>query len=128
MAVDYRLQDRMARAQAQNAGLIGSETVEIGGGGGDSGGMDGIIERVARVEGRLDAIEERLGRVETCLDGMDNRLRLLEVAIGELSGRLTMLVESNRMMASKLPSWWQMPAMVGAIIAMLAVVKRFGLL
>jgi hypothetical protein len=86
--------------------------------------MDGLAERVTRIEMRLDAVEGSLGRVETRMDrldgrleGLDGRLRGVEQAIAGVSAKLDLLTTQ---VVAKLPSWWQMPAVIGATVAMLA--------
>ena len=128
MAVDYSLQDRVRAVQAEGQRLRevsdgGKQPLEPGGGGGDSGGMDGFAERVTRVEGRLDGIEDRLGRIETRMDrldtrmdGIDTRLRGVEQTLAAVNGKLDLLTSQ---IVAKLPSWWQMPAVIGATVALL---------
>jgi hypothetical protein len=126
------------------------------GGGGDIARMDSsadLSDRVdrleARFEVRMDRFEARLDRFEARMDGMDARLQAVEVKLGEMSGKLDMLTSQMTMvtgqmtmlasqmtmmsgqMIARLPTWWQMPAIVGAILAMLgafyAIAKRLGL-
>ncbi len=69
------------------------------------------------------------------MDGLDSRLQAVEVKVGEMSGKLDMLTSQMTMLSGqiigRLPTWWQMPAMVGAILAMLgafyAAAKHLGL-
>lgn len=108
MTVDDRWVERFRDAQARNRKLNedvagGERTLEPGGGGGDSGGMDGIAARVTRVEGRLDLIEHRLGAVEermsrlegrmdrldARMDGIDTRLRGVEQTLAAVNGNWT---------------------------------------
>lgn len=92
--------------------------------------MDGIAERVGRlelrqerVEVRLDAIEDRMGRLETRMDrleirmdGIDTRLRGVEQAVAAVNAKLDVLTTQ---IVAKLPSWWQMPAVIGSTIAVI---------
>lgn len=110
--------------QLGEASAQSEKPVETGGGGGDSGGMDGIAERVTRVEGRLDLVEDRLGRIktrmdrlETRMDGIDTRLRGVEQTLAAVNGKLDLLTSQ---VVGKLPSWWQMPAVIGSTITVLA--------
>lgn len=130
MPVDRSLQDRFRAAQDANALLNNVSPdgpLEPGGGGGDSGGMDGLAERVTRVEVRLDAVEERMGRLETRMDrlevrmdGIDSRLRNVEQGVAELNGKLDTLTILTKQIGTKLPSWWQMPAAFFGMMAGLA--------
>lgn len=136
MTVDDSLRERfetMRRARDESrtspSGWL-AESVEFGGEGGDSGGMDGLAERVTRVEGRLDLVEHRLGsmesqmvrlegrmdRLETRMDGMDTRLRGVEQTLAAVNSKLDLLTSQ---VVAKLPSWWQMPAVIGATVALL---------
>ncbi len=59
-----------------------------------------------------------MGRIEPKLDKLDDRVRAIEIAIGRVDGKLDLLV-------AKVPSWWQQPVGVVAIIA--ALVGAIGL-
>ena len=130
MAVDRQLVDRFRQAQLENDRLLlpnSREPLEPGGGGGDSGGVDGLAERVMRVEVRLDAVEDRMGRLEarmdrldTRMDGIDTRLRGVEQGLSAVSAKLDALTILTQQIGSKLPSWWQMPAAFFAMMAGLA--------
>ena len=50
------------------------------------------------------------------LDGMDTRLRGVEQAVARLEGKMDLLAGQ---IIAKLPSWWQMPAVIGATITLL---------
>jgi len=90
--------------------------------------MDGITERVTRVEIRLTGLEERLGRIETRIDGMDGRLRSVEQGIAEVKGKLDTIATH---LVAKLPSWWQFPAVIGGTLTfatgVVALLRHFGL-
>ncbi len=130
MVVDRQLEDRFRQAQQENNRLLSPdcrEPLEPGGGGGDSGGMDGLAERVTRVEVRLDAVEDRMGRLEirmdrleVRMDGIDARLRGVEQSLSAVSAKLDLLVTTNAQLVAKLPSWWQMPAVIAGTIGLLA--------
>ena len=145
MTVDYRIQERLRLAQEDNSRL--SETnlpkeVEPGGGGGDSGGMDGLAERVTRVEVRLDAVEDRMGRLETRMDrletrmdGIDTRLRSVEQTLAAVNAKLDTLTILTKQIGSKLPSWWQMPAAffgmkagLAGLVALWRILEKSGVL
>ena len=90
--------------------------------------MDGLAERVMRVEMRLDAVGDRMGRLETHidrldtrLDALDTRLRGVEVTLGEIKGELGTLVKANAQLVTKLPSWWQMPAVIAGTVTLLGI-------
>jgi len=140
MTVDDRLVERFRLEQAANGRNLEPQPeppLEPGGGGGDSGGMDGIGERVTRVEVRLDGVEHRLGgvearmdrlegrmdRLETRMDGIDTRLRGVEQGLARISGQLDLLTTQ---IVAKLPSWWQMPAVIAATVTLLAALWAAG--
>ena len=145
MTVNERLRQRVKHLkqfheQQRDADLFGP--LEPNGGGGESGEMDGLSERVTPVEGRLDRVEERLsavkmrlgrikarldsledrmGRLETRMDGLDARLRSVEQSLSAISAKLDLLVSTNAQLVGKLPSWWQMPAIMAGTITLLGV-------
>jgi len=90
--------------------------------------MDRLETRMGVLETRMGGLETRMDRLETRMDGLDGRLRALEVKVGEMSGKLDILTGQ---IIGKLPSWWQMPAVMGGMIAlfgaMYAIAKRMGL-
>jgi len=133
IAVDESLLERFRREQEANRRLREqpSDTgkpLEPGGGEDDSGGVDGLVERVTRVEVRLDAVEHRLGsiegrmgrletRFEAPMTEFDGRLRAVEQSVSAVSAKLDLLTSQ---IVAKLPSRWQMPAVTGATVALLA--------
>ena len=50
------------------------------------------------------------------MDGLDGRLRAVEQGIAAISTKLDVLVSQ---VVSKLPSWWQMPAVIASTVALL---------
>jgi len=142
MSVDYSIIQRLQAARDENSRLRTTieqtpHPLEPGGGGGDSGGMDGLSERVTRVEVRLDGIEHQLGavearmnrlegrmdRLETRMDGIDTRLRGVELSLAGIAAKLDVLTTQ---VVGKLPSWWQMPAVIGSTVALLAALWAAG--
>jgi hypothetical protein len=130
VTVDESLKAHFERQKGEReyarTGAAADGPLAAGGGGDDSGGMDGLPERVTRLELRMDALADRLSRVETRLDrieirldGLDTRLRGVEQTAAAISAKLDLLVASNAQLMAKLPSWWQMPTVIGATVAML---------
>jgi hypothetical protein len=71
----------------------------------------------ARV-GQLDAkLEAYRSEVHDDLQGMDARLRTVEQGQAAMSAQLNLLASS---IIAKLPSWWQMPIVIGATVTLLA--------
>lgn len=81
------------------------------------------------IEARMDGIDGRIGRLETCMDRVEARLGSVEQKVAEMNGKLDVLVSH---VVSKLPSWWQMPVVIAATVAllggMLAAVQKLHLL
>ena len=79
-----------------------------------------LEEAVPRIESRLDRIETRLdhmeARFEAKFEAMDVRLRGVEQAVARLEGKVDILAGQ---IIAKLPSWWQMPAVIGATVTLL---------
>jgi hypothetical protein len=73
--------------------------------------------RMTGIEDRMDGLVVRMDRLESRMDGIDTRLRAVEQGIATLNGKMDVLVSQ---VVSKLPSWWQMPAVIGSTIAVLA--------
>lgn len=68
------------------------------------------------MEARVSAIEGRLDRIEGKIDQLDGRLRAVETSLASLDGKLTVLVTN---VVGKLPTWWQMPAVILGTITIL---------
>ncbi len=68
------------------------------------------------MEARVSVLEGRLDRIETKIDQLDNRMRAVETSLASLDGKLTVLVNN---VVGKLPSWWQMPAVILGTITVL---------
>ena len=71
------------------------------------------------MEARVSALEGRFDRIETKLDQVEQRLRTVETSIASLDGKLTVLVNN---VIGKLPTWWQMPAVILATISLLGAI------
>ena len=146
MVVDYSQTQRFQSAQAEN-GRFRERALAPGGGGSDSGVMDDLATRVkalgtkvdgldlrlVRVEVGLQAVADRMGgldkrmdRVAVQLDGIDTRLRAVEQSLAEISGKLTTLTALTAQMVGKLPSWWQMPAVIGSTIVVIGALWAGG--
>lgn len=101
-------------APAPPLNLVASSAGVVGGGGPPH---DPLMEaRVAALEGRLD-------RIETKIDRIDDRLRTVETSLAALDGKLTVLVNN---VVGKLPSWWQMPAVILGTITLLGALWGFA--
>jgi hypothetical protein len=72
--------------------------------------------RIARLEEAVPRIERRLEETVQRLDGLDSRLRVVEQGVSGISAKLDLLTDK---VVSKLPSWWQMPAVIGSTVALL---------
>ncbi|NPD69327.1 hypothetical protein HN018_22775 (plasmid) [Lichenicola cladoniae] len=77
---------------------------------------------------RVDGLEKRIDKVDARLDKIDDRLQRVETTLANISGKIDTLTNS---VIGKLPSWWQMPAVMAGMIslfaALFAVVKYFHL-
>jgi hypothetical protein len=62
-------------------------------------------------------LEETLPRIETRLDAIDGRLRTVEQGLAGVTAKLDLLTDK---VVGKLPSWWQMPAVIGSTVTLLA--------
>ena len=51
------------------------------------------------------------------MDGIDTRLRGVEQTFSAISAKVDVLTSH---VISKLPSWWQMPAVIGSTVMLLA--------
>lgn len=80
--------------------------------------MEALKLRMGSVEGSL---EKLAGRV----DKIDDRLRGVEIGIGRVEGKLDLL-------AGKIPSWWQQPvgliAVIAAVGGVATLMERFGVI
>jgi hypothetical protein len=81
--------------------------------------------RMALLENRMGTLEGAVLRMEGRLDGVEVRLRGVEVSIGRLEGKIDALtgtiVGQTSAALAKLPSWWQMPAVIGSTAVLMMV-------
>jgi len=84
---------------------------------------------MSMIEARMEGMDGRIGRLETTMDRVETRLGSLEQKVAEMNGKLDVLVSH---VVAKLPSWWQMPLVIGATVTpiggLLAVAQRLHLL
>ena len=71
---------------------------------------------MSMIEARMDGMDGRIGRLETTMDRVEIRLSGLEQKVAEMNGKLDVLVSH---VVAKLPSWWQMPLVIGATVTLL---------
>lgn len=119
-SINRSLLDRIEAAQVKRgADSPDSESVAGDGGPPHTPGMELLIARV-------DGLEKRIDKVDARLDKIDDRLRGVETSLANVSGKIDTLTNS---IVGKLPSWWQMPAvmtgMISLFAAIFAVAKHF---
>ncbi len=78
--------------------------------------MAGMEARMDGIESRMDRLDTRMDRLESRMERMENRLGQVEQKISEVSGKLDVLVTQ---VVAKLPSWWQMPVVIGSTVVVL---------
>jgi hypothetical protein len=86
--------------------------------------LDGKLETVrsemhaeiTRLDSKLDA---RFDRLDTKLEALSERLRTTEHEQAAVSAKLELLTDR---VVSRLPSWWQIPAILGSVAGVLAVI------
>ena len=71
--------------------------------------MSGMETRMDRLDGRMDRLEGRMERVELRLGGLEQK-------VSEIGGKLDVLVSQ---VVAKLPSWWQMPVVIGSTVVLI---------
>lgn len=111
--IDRSLLERFERVQQMREAEAMASTSDLAGGGGppDIPGMEALIARV-------DGLEKRVEKVDGRLESIDARLRGVEIAVAGIGGKIDILAGS---VISKLPSWWQMPAVIGSTVVLLGV-------
>jgi hypothetical protein len=72
--------------------------------------------RMVALETRMNGLEHRMDRLDVHMDRVETRLTSLEQKVSEVSGKLDVLVSH---VVGKLPSWWQMPVVIGSTVVML---------
>ncbi len=84
---------------------------------------------MSMIEARMDGMDGRIRRLESTMDRVETRLGGLEQKVAEMNGKLDVLVSH---VVAKLPSWWQMPLVIGATVTLigglLAIAQKFHLL
>jgi hypothetical protein len=105
---------------------VSSMPVTRGIAGGGGGPHDpGMEVRMSVLEAKMAGVEVAVNRLEGRIDGLDVRLRGVEVSIGRLEGKIDALIGTivgqTSAALAKLPSWWQMPAVIGSTVALLAI-------
>ncbi len=70
----------------------------------------------AAMDLRMSALERGMDRLDARLDGIESRLRDVERSLAEIGAKVDLLVTQ---VIAKLPSWWQMPAVIGATVVLL---------
>lgn len=75
------------------------------------------IEQTVTVNGaKLDAVDSRIIGLDTRITSLDARMRSVETGLANIGGKLDIL---SGQVLGKLPSWWQMPAVIGVTVAVL---------
>ncbi len=80
--------------------------------------MAGVELRMDGLEGRMDRLDGRMDRLEGRMERMETRLGAVEQKVSEINGKLDVLVSQ---VVAKLPSWWQMPVVIGSTVLLLGV-------
>jgi hypothetical protein len=75
-----------------------------------------IEARMFGLESRMDRLDQRMDRLETRLDRVDTRLGGVEQKGAEISGKLDVMMSQ---VVAKLPTWWQMPVVIGSTVILL---------
>jgi hypothetical protein len=137
--------EQVMRLQADNNNL----RQQLRGSGGQPPGgprdpdLEALNRRVHAIEGRLDSsdvllrsIDKGIAIIDTKLEAIDKRLDALGKQGDGLGSRLddmTRRIDTTVAAAiSRVPSWWQMPAVLGGMLTLIggayAAAKHFGLL
>jgi hypothetical protein len=78
--------------------------------------------RVAVLEQIAKATKDDVAAARGDIAGLDDRLRGVEVSIGRVEGKIDALtgtiVGQTSAALAKLPTWWQMPALAAALVAL----------
>ena len=78
---------------------------------------DTVLDRVSQLENLASHTQTRLAELREDLRVLDARLRTIEQGQAAMSAKLDLLTDR---VVAKLPSWWQMPLVVGATVTLLA--------
>ncbi len=109
MTIDDSLQARFVEAKRLHDRQRRDDT--SGGAGGDEPPTGSLGPRVSALEGRADKIESKL-------DAIEERLRSVEIQGARIEATLDLVAKQ---IVGKLPSWWQVPTVIGATVGLLAV-------
>lgn len=103
----------LGRTSRPIGSTIRRKALETGGRPPDPPGME---VRVVKLEEAVPRIEAGVGQLATRLDGIDVHLRAVEQSLAAVNAKLDVLTGQ---VVGKLPSWWQMPAVIGSTVALL---------
>lgn len=70
---------------------LAAKGLENGGDGGDSGGMDMLEKRIARLEILAESTDKRFDKIDAKLDGLSADVRALTVSVAKLEGTVAHL-------------------------------------
>ncbi|HEV7266249.1 MAG TPA: hypothetical protein VGN83_15200 [Falsiroseomonas sp.] len=79
--------------------------------------------RAGALDARMDTGCARMDRLEARMAGFEERLYLVGQQLEDVSAKLDLL--TTRIVA-KLPSWWQMPAVIGSTVVLLGALWAAG--
>ena len=78
---------------------------------------------VSELRAEMGGLRTEMGGLRTEMGGLDARLRQLEVSVAAVDAKFDLLTTQ---IVAKLPSWWQMPAVIAATIAVLVGLAAFA--
>ena len=110
---------------------LAAKGVEKDGDGGDSGGMDTLEPRVAKLEADVGEIKLILGRMEPVLSRMDGELRKVGQDVAEMKGRMATFATATDVAelkgrVSQLPTVIQMISFVLLILGIAGTLRFFA--
>jgi chromosome segregation ATPase len=84
---------------------------------------EAVEARMSVLESQISEVKGTIIRLEGRIDGVDTRLRGVETSLGRVEGKIDALTETivgqTSAALARLPSWWQMPAVIGATAALM---------